>query len=49
MIACSIALAMWTGGLSFLTHRDDKQRAAMKENEASTTEGTMERVPEDAK
>lgn len=26
MIACSIALAIWTGGLSFLHRRNEKRR-----------------------
>jgi hypothetical protein len=37
MIACSIALAIWTGGLSFLTRREGKRQLA--EQEQSEVDG----------
>jgi len=36
MIACSIALAIWTTGVTYMTHRDEKKRVA--ENEETLDE-----------
>ena len=47
MIACSIALAIWTAGLSFLTHKDEKKRAAIEAAEASAANSAVYKTPED--
>lgn len=47
MIACSIALAIWTAGLSFLTHKDDQKRAAIQAAEESGVDGVVYKNAED--
>lgn len=47
MIACSIALAIWTAGLSFLTHKDDKRRTAIQAAEESGIDGVAYKTAED--
>ena len=43
MIGCSIALTVWTAGLSFLTHRDSARRRQVDINLAGA-ENTEEKA-----
>lgn len=39
MIACSIALLIWTAGLTYLTHREEKRRVIDAEETVSDAKG----------